>query len=157
MNYGPIIPMVASRRVKTEKSTSSSIKYEGYAHCSSLLLLFFFSSSIAMAYCIMNFSYLFADCAKQFVRNAQNCRKPKTKPDHTSMLVRMLLAKYKTVIMPQPSYLLDWRHRWKWSFCCDWGDKRKFERRAVGDTKKALFRRVSRIGKNAGVWRGQDK
>ena len=83
-------------------------------------------SSIAMAWCIMNSCNkvvrsirhttlkLWTDCAKQFVRNTQNCRKTNygfctmiTHQAHTLMLVREFLFKNKTVIMPQPPYSPD--------------------------------------------------
>ena len=105
--------MEASRRAKIEKSTSSSVKCEGFS-------LF---SSIAMAWCIMNSCHkvvrlirnttlmLCSNCAKQFVRKAQNCEKTNhgfcnhdNAPAHTSMLVCEFLAKYKTVIMSQLPY-----------------------------------------------------
>ena len=76
-----------------------------------------------MAWCIMNSCHkvvrsirnttlkLCAVCAKQFVRNSQNCGKKQSwilhhdnAPAHTSMLVLEFLAKNKTVIMPQPLY-----------------------------------------------------
>ena len=83
-------------------------------------------SSMAMAWWIKN-SYhkvvrsirntilkLCNDCAKQFIRNAQNCGKfcgwilhhDKT-PARTPMFVRRFFAKNKTVIMPQPPYSSD--------------------------------------------------
>ena len=80
-------------------------------------------SSIAMAWCIMNFCHqgvrsirnttlkLCADYMKQFVRNPQNCEKTNhwilhhdNAPAHTTMLGRKFLAKNKIVIMPQPPY-----------------------------------------------------
>ena len=49
---------------------------------------------------------LCCDCAKQFVRNVQNCGKT-NQPAHTSMLVCEFLAKNKTLILLQPPYSVD--------------------------------------------------
>ena len=78
-NQSTINPIKASRRAKTKKNL---VKF-GQIKWFSLLL-----SSIAMAWCIMNSIHkvvrsiknttlkLCADCAKQFVRDAQNSGKP---------------------------------------------------------------------------------
>ena len=64
------------------------------------------------------------------------------------MLVREFLDKNKPIIMPQPSYSPDLAHAdfffktedndERKAVCCDWGDKRKFEIVAIGDTKERV-------------------
>ena len=142
----------ASRRAKTEKNTTSSVK------CESPLL-----SSIVMAWCIIN------TCHNEYYlevmhRLCKAIRQKRTEvwknqswilhhgkaPAHTLMLVRESLAKNKTLIMPQPPYSPDFGPRWLFplpktedtderkAFCCDWEDKRKIETGAVGDTRKRV-------------------
>ena len=68
-------PMETSRKAKTEKSTSSSVKCEGFAHCF-LRLQWRGASWILATRSIRNATLKFyTNCAKQFVRNAQNCGK----------------------------------------------------------------------------------
>ena len=75
-NQSQIIPMKSSRIVKTAKSTSSSVKCEGFAYC--FLRLQWRGASWILCHMVIrtirNTTFkLCADCAKQFVRNAQNC------------------------------------------------------------------------------------
>ena len=162
-NQSSIILMKASRRAKTEKTTSISVKWEGFAHCflwmqwhgASHEFLFQVVRSIRTA--ILK---LCANCAKQFVRNAQNCGKTNhgflnhdNAPAHTSMLGREFLAKNKTVIMSQPPYSPDLAPADFFSlpktedtdkregFCYDWGDKRKIEK------PKCAFQRIGGLKK----------
>ena len=70
--------MEASRRANTEKSTSSLDKCKGFAHC--FLRLQWRGASWILTTrsygTIRNITLkLCVDCEKQFVRNAQNCRK----------------------------------------------------------------------------------
>ena len=71
-NQSPMIPMAASRRAKTEIITSSSFKGEGFAHCFLLLKCRGTLWILAVRNTTLK---LCAVCAKQFVRNAQNCGK----------------------------------------------------------------------------------
>ena len=106
--------------VQNNKDPKKDIKFGQMSRFCSLF------SSIEMAYCIKNSCHkavrlirntalkLCADCAKQFVRNAQNCGKTNhgfctmmTQRVHIYMLVREFLARNKTAIMPQPPYLQD--------------------------------------------------
>ena len=104
----PTIPMEASRRVETVKSTSSSVKCVGFAYYF-LRLKWRVASWIRW---IRNTTLkLCAECEKQFVRNAQNCGQTNlhhyNTPAYTLMLKREFLAKKKTIIMPQPPYSMD--------------------------------------------------
>ena len=70
-NQSPIIPMEASRRTNTEKSTSSSV------NVMDLNTVFFDCHKIVWS--IRNTTLkVCTDCAKQFVRNAQKCGKNQT-------------------------------------------------------------------------------
>ena len=118
-NQSPIIPMEASKGVKTENGTSSSVKWnEGFADCFLRLQRSGASRNTTLKLC--------TDYAKQFVRNAQNCWK-------TSSLAHILphlyefFIKNKTVIMSESLYSTDlvladffllpklknWKTRWK--------------------------------------------
>ena len=125
--------------------------------------------SLAMAWCILNSCHkvvrsirnttlkLCADCAKQFVRNAQNCgrinhgiRHNDNAPAHPSKLVREFLAKNKAVIMTQPPYSPELAPAAIFLFpktedaderkalCYDWGDKRKNRNRSCWRYQKPL-------------------
>ena len=77
------------------------------------------------------------------------------------MLVREVLAKNKTVIMPQPLYSPDLAPADFYLFpklkapmkvfYYDWGDKWKIETGALGDTKKYVSEAFRRLEKNAGI------
>ena len=153
----PIITMEASGRAKAEKSKSSSVNCGSFAH--------FFS--IAMAWCIMNSCQnvvrsirnttlkICADCEKQFIRNEQKellksqswTLHHDNAPVHTSLLVHEFLAKNKTAItifsgLGAVCWLFP-LHKTKdtderKAFFYHWGDKRKIETGAIGDTKKRV-------------------
>ena len=110
---------------------------------------------------------LWADCAKQFVRNGQNCGK--TNHGYCSKIThqlthRCLCVWNKTVIIPQPPCSPDLASaefflfselktpiKWK-AFCYDWGDKNKIETAAVGNTKKLVsevFRGLEKRGQDS--------
>ena len=106
-------------------------------------------SSIAMAWCIMN------SCRK-VVRSIRNTILKlwiimdlhyDNAPAHTSMLVRMFLGQKQNLnhasitvftanffLFPKLNANTDERK----AFCYDWGDKRKIETGAVGDTRKGI-------------------
>ena len=165
-NQSPIIPMEVSRRANTEKSTSSSIKYEGFTHCFLRLQWREFlpqGRTVNKEYYLEVMSRLCEIIRQKRIElwiNQTWTLHHDNAQGHTSMLVREFLTKNKTVIMPQPPYSLDLDPADFFSFslrktedtderkafCYDWGDKGKIETEPVGDTKN-----VSRIGKNAGI------
>ena len=88
-----IIPMEAFRRGKIERSTTSSVKCEGFVHC--FLRLKWRGKSWILAIVLVvrpigNATLkLCTDCAKQFVRNAQNCGK--TNHGFAAMITHQLI------------------------------------------------------------------
>ena len=114
-NESPIIPKEASRRAKTEKTTSNSVKCEGFAHwflrlqwrCASWILA-------TRSYGIYNKEfYLEVMCRMrkairqkriEFWKNQSWILQHDNAPAQTSMLVHESLAKNKSVIMFQPWY-----------------------------------------------------
>ena len=103
-----------------------------------LLTVFFDCNDLSLS--IRNTTLkLCTDCAKQFIRNAQNCGE--TNHGFWTIIKHQLThrcwcmgfwPKTKIVIMPQPPCSPERK------FFCDWGDKRKIEARAVGDTKNCV-------------------
>ena len=121
--------------------------------------------------CTVNKIYslqLCADCAKQFVSNAQNCGK--TNHGFSIVITHQLTDRCLCVsFWPKKQNLnhasithrihrnwpplnfsssQDWRQRWKESVLL-WLRKYKQNRRSCWRYQKAYFRSVSRIGKNA--------
>ena len=83
----PIIPIEASRRVKTEKSMSSWVKYEGFAHCFEVL---------------HRLRKAIRQKRTELWENPSLIFHHDTAPAHISIFVLEFLAKNETVIMPQP-------------------------------------------------------
>ena len=152
---------------RPKKSTSSSIKCEGFAHC--FLLLQWYGASWILAtslYAINKENYLEA---MQRLREAIHQKRTElwknqswilhhdNAPADTLLLVREFLAKNKIVIMPQPPYSPDLALAGFFLFPklkTPIKEKRfaTIETRAVDNTKKKeRFRSVSRIGKIAGI------
>ena len=113
---------------------------------------------------------LYADCAKQFDRKAQNCGK--ANHGFCAMITHQPLHRYlcvsfwpknKTVNMPQPPYSSDQgsadfflfpklKTPMTGKYLAIFEEiKEKSKQGAIGYCLKAHFRSVSRIGKNAGI------
>ena len=125
-------------------------------------------SSIAMAWCIMNFCHkvirsmrtitlnLCAECVKQFIRNAQNCEEIKHGSctmitlQHSHHACAWIFGQNQNRNHASTTVCTGLGLRWllplpvtedtdeRKAFCYDWGHKRKIETRAVGDTKKRI-------------------
>ena len=136
-------------------------------------------SSIAMGWRIVNSCHkivrsvrnttlkLWSDCTKKFIRNAQNCGKTNNgfctmmTSAQTSMLVREFLGKRQNRNQASTTLFPRLGPRWfflhpksgdideRQAFCYDWGDKRKLETGAVGDTKKRVSEVFRGLFKNA--------
>ena len=107
--------MEASRRAKTEKSTSTSVKYENFAvlfDCNGVLHHEFLPQcrTVNKEYYLEVMRRLrqaIRQKRAELWKNQSWILHNDNAPDHTSMLVRRFLAKNKTVIMPQPPYSPD--------------------------------------------------
>ena len=84
-----------------------------------------------------------ADCAKQFLRNAQNCGKKSWILNHDNAPAHRF-----TGLGPAEFFLFRQLKTPTKAFCYDWGDKRKIETGAICDTKKCVsevFRGLEKI------------
>ena len=103
--------------VQTKKSTTSSVKCEGFAHCFLRFQWRGASWILARRRSIRNITLkLYADSAKQFVGNGQNCWKTNhgfcnhdNEPAHTHRCLNVSFwpKTKKKLIMPQPPYTSD--------------------------------------------------
>ena len=152
-NQSPIIPIEASRRAKTEKSTSSPGKCEGFTHC--FLQLKWYGASIrntTLKLCV--------DCAKQFVRNAQNYGK--TNNGFSIMITLQLTHRCLCVSFGQKQncnqvaavdfFLIPkLKTPMKGNRFATMEEIREKSKQELSAIPKSAYRNVSRIGKNASI------
>ena len=143
LNQSPIISMETSRRAKTEWITLSSIKCHAFAHC---------SSSIVMAWCMMNSWHKFAWSIGNSSSKSSGkielwimhqltyqclCLSflPKKKNrNHASTTVFTGLVPCWLFSLPRTTDTDERK-----TFCYDWGGKEKIE------SEKASFRSVASV------------